>query len=108
MASHPVKQTLAACLIGILISGTVLGYENEEPGEVMITTQPILMPLTDKAMNTETKMPIRGDSKHFVKEEFGAPFNMHKAKGKPPISRWDYDGFSVYFESDTVIHSVSK
>jgi hypothetical protein len=26
--------------------------------------------------------------------------------GKPPISRWEYPGFIVYFESDHVIHSV--
>ena len=105
MASRLAKQHLTACLTGILVSGAVLGDENEE---VMISTQPALMPLTGKVMHSETQMPIRGDSKQYVQEEFGAPFNMHQAKGKPPISRWDYDGFSVYFESNTVIHSVSS
>ena len=28
------------------------------------------------------------------------------AVGKPPISRWEYPGFVVYFEHDHVIHSV--
>ena len=27
--------------------------------------------------------------------------------GKPPITRWDYDGFSVYFEHQHVIHAVA-
>jgi len=26
--------------------------------------------------------------------------------GKPPISRWEYPGFVVYFEHEHVIHSV--
>ncbi len=25
---------------------------------------------------------------------------------QPPITRWDYDAFSVYFENDHVIHAV--
>jgi len=24
----------------------------------------------------------------------------------PPITRWDYDGYSVFFENSTVLHSV--
>jgi len=28
------------------------------------------------------------------------------AVGDPPISRWEYNGFSVYFEHDLALHSV--
>jgi hypothetical protein len=27
--------------------------------------------------------------------------------GKPPITRWDYPGFSVFFEGDRVIDTVA-
>jgi hypothetical protein len=41
-----------------------------------------------------------------VSSKFGAPTAKIPAVGKPPISRWKYPGFVVYFESDYVIHSV--
>jgi hypothetical protein len=27
---------------------------------------------------------------------------------QPPITRWDYPAFSVYFEHDRVIHAVAR
>ncbi|MNP72185.1 hypothetical protein D3C76_1686850 [compost metagenome] len=39
-------------------------------------------------------------------ERFGLPDQEHPAVGKPPISRWDYREFSVYFESGQVVDSV--
>jgi hypothetical protein len=41
-----------------------------------------------------------------VASRFGKPENKVPAVGKPPISRWEYPGFVVYFENDHVIHSV--
>jgi hypothetical protein len=41
-----------------------------------------------------------------VESAFGAPTNRHAAVGDPPITRWDYPGFAVYFEYQHVIHSV--
>jgi hypothetical protein len=48
----------------------------------------------------------RGLSRMAVLERFGLPDEEHPAVGKPPISRWDYREFSVYFEADRVIDSV--
>jgi len=31
----------------------------------------------------------------------------HPTVGKPPITRWDYPSFSVFFEHDRVIHAVA-
>jgi len=36
------------------------------------------------------------------------PAERHEAVGQPPITRWDYPTFSVYFENDRVIHAVAK
>jgi len=51
-------------------------------------------------------LPARGESQGAVLERFGLADEEHPAVGRPPISRWDYRNFSVYFESDRVIDSV--
>ncbi len=50
--------------------------------------------------------PSRGMSMSEVTNKFGAPVTKVPAVGNPPISRWEYPGFVVYFERDHVIHSV--
>ena len=42
-----------------------------------------------------------------VEANFGEPRARHAAVGQPPITRWDYDGFTVYFEHNHVIHAVA-
>ena len=53
-----------------------------------------------------TDLPQRGLSAATVIQRHGDPAAQHAAVGEPPISRWDYQGFSVYFEAGTVVHSV--
>lgn len=43
-----------------------------------------------------------------VEARFGAPLNKTVPVGTPPISSWEYPDYTVYFESDRVIHSVLK
>ncbi len=52
--------------------------------------------------------PSAGMSMDGVEAQFGAPTDRRAAVGDPPITRWDYPGFVVYFEYDKVIHSVAK
>ena len=52
------------------------------------------------------KMPTHGDKQAQVIQQFGEPSKRHASVGQPPISRWDYPGFSVYFEQSTVVNSV--
>jgi hypothetical protein len=56
---------------------------------------------------TNTPQPARGALMKTVEKQFGAPANRHPTVGKPPITRWDYAGFSVFFEGDRVIDSVA-
>ena len=51
-------------------------------------------------------LPHKGESKRSVLDRFGLADQEHPAVGKPPITRWDYRTFSVYFEYDHVINSV--
>jgi hypothetical protein len=55
---------------------------------------------------TDVAMPTRGMTMDQVATKFGAPVTKVPAVGKPPISRWEYPGFVVYFEAEHVIHSV--
>jgi hypothetical protein len=50
--------------------------------------------------------PHRGSTMTQVESQYGAPTNRHAAVGTPPITRWDYPQFSVYFENDRVLHAV--
>jgi hypothetical protein len=52
--------------------------------------------------------PSRGMSMKGVEEKFGQPAVKHDAVGDPPIARWEYQNFIVYFEYQTVIHAVEK
>jgi hypothetical protein len=51
--------------------------------------------------------PKAGMSMSAVESTYGTPSERHGAVGEPPITRWDYPGFSVYFEHETVIHAVA-
>jgi hypothetical protein len=53
-----------------------------------------------------TPQPARGALMKTVEKQFGPPTTRHPTVGKPPITRWDYAGFSVFFEGDRVIDSV--
>ncbi len=54
------------------------------------------------------KGPTRGIEMNQVLEQYGEPSNRSAQIGQPPISRWVYATFKVYFENDRVIHSVSR
>lgn len=54
------------------------------------------------------QVPGRGMTMTAVEEKFGSPEAKFDEVGDPPITRWDYPQFSVYFEYQYVIHSVVK
>lgn len=43
-----------------------------------------------------------------VERVMGAPQQMLPPIGEPPITRWVYDDYTVYFEFDRMIHAVSN
>ena len=52
--------------------------------------------------------PTRGMSQTSVRSKYGSPEAVRSPVGDPPITRWEYRDFVVYFEYDKVIHSVVK
>lgn len=63
--------------------------------------------LTGTESLVDTSAPQRGMSMQRVESKWGQPVRRRAAVGQPPITRWEYEGFVVYFEFDKVIHSVS-
>ena len=55
---------------------------------------------------SDVATPKRGMTMNQVATKYGSPVTKVPAVGKPPISRWEYPGFVVYFEFEHVIHSV--
>ena len=58
--------------------------------------------------NKNINRPKKGMSQSLVVKLFGKPRTATKPIGAPPISRWQYKHFTVYFEGNYVIHSVLK
>ncbi len=52
--------------------------------------------------------PSRGMTQASVESKYGSPTSIEAAIGEPPISRWVYADFVVFFEYDRVIHAVVK
>jgi hypothetical protein len=57
---------------------------------------------------TAATRPARGISMDKVSSRWGAPLSKSAAVGQPPITRWEYGDFTVYFEYSHVIHAVPK
>lgn len=51
-------------------------------------------------------LPNNGLSMAEVERRFGEPVERRGPVGEPPITRWTYDDYSVYFEHQLVIESV--
>ena len=60
------------------------------------------------AQSAGADRPTKGQSMSQVEAAYGAPREVVPAVGQPPITRWVYDGFTVYFEDSTVLHAVIK
>ena len=96
--------SLFAALLGL--AGTALAQESRESGDVL---------LVERSQEAERSMelPRRGLGMAEVERRFGAPSRKHAPVGgnrpqHPPITRWTYPEFSVYFERSTVIDAVAN
>ena len=52
-------------------------------------------------------LPTKGASKNTVASQFGTPQGTYLPVGDPPITRWVFKDFTVYFEYDHVVHAVA-
>ncbi|MBV8062223.1 MAG: hypothetical protein JOY51_01435 [Nevskia sp.] len=73
----------------------------------------IVMPADSQAPAAAmpASVPAKGQTMGQVVKRFGEPQLKHKPAGgdapkHPPITRWDYAGFSVFFEHQHVVDTV--
>lgn len=71
-----------------------------------VTADTLLIDTVRQSVGLER--PVRGDSMAQVEAGFGAPEQVVPAVGQPPITRWVYPDFTVYFEGDRVLHAVAR
>ncbi len=91
-------RILAALLCACALTGAAVG-------------ETIVMNDQVQVRDSQLDRPKRGTTMEQVEKQFGTPATRHPAVGgssqqQPPITRWDYQGFSVFFEHDRVIDSV--
>lgn len=68
----------------------------------------LIMQGIDDARASSVERPSRGMTMKAVAAKWGEPAGKQAAVGKPPITRWDYGNFIVYFEYDHVIDAVVR
>ena len=68
--------------------------------------QEIAMDKGEKVKTPTLAMTMRGKTMDKVKQQFGAAKTELPPVGEPPITRWQYENCTVYFEHDRVITSV--
>jgi len=82
----------------VLVLGVALLVSNPLAADVLLMEGIQSAPAID--------VPRNGITMAKVRQQYGNPASEHPAVGEPPITRWDYAGYSVFFEHDLVLHSV--
>ena len=61
----------------------------------------------DEVRQSESmQLPKNGITKAVTEARFGTPVKKLQAVGEPPITRWEYATYNVFFEHDLVLFSV--
>lgn len=85
----------------LVVLACLLAPAGAAVGETLVVDDQVQM------RNSSVERPNRGATMQSVEKKFGQPAQRHATVGQPPITRWDYPGFSVFFEHDRVIHAVA-
>ena len=76
-------------------------------GMALATAHAQNLQMTGTEAASRAGVPTRGITMAQVEQRYGAPAERLAAVGRPPISRWVYPGFVVFFEGSIVIHAVA-
>jgi hypothetical protein len=92
------NKNFTGIVIGLVIGLTITALPTVKADEVAV-------PVSQQGGSSIDK-PKHSQSMQQISSRFGEPLQKFDAVGEPPITRWVYDEFTVYFEHDKVIHSV--
>jgi hypothetical protein len=73
-----------------------------------VNADTLLIDELNRSRVSAQERPKRGMSMNVVESTWGQPVAKRNAIGEPPITRWEYSSFIVYFEYSHVIHAVVK
>jgi hypothetical protein len=96
-----ITRTISAIGLSLICICAHAQSESRQSGQISI-------PVGSQSAASSIQLPAKHLSSDSVKQQFGEPVTVHPAVGTPPITRWDYPQFSVYFEYGHVIHAVKK
>jgi hypothetical protein len=77
-------------------------------GMALATAHAQNLQMTGTQAASRAGVPPRGISMAQVEQRYGVPAERLAAVGQPPITRWVYPSFVVFFEGNTVIHAVAS
>jgi len=98
---HYRRAGLAIASLLVCALSTARADTLEMPAEAQQPQAP-----TGNDTETMLELPAKGMSMSRVAARFGDPSRKLGPVGDPPITRWVYDQYTVYFEGKYVIHSV--
>jgi hypothetical protein len=85
---------------------TAISLSMATPLQAETLEMPTSTPATMEAAGYTVTLPGRGMNMTQVEEKFGPPLEKLPEVGEPPIIRWIYPNYTVYFEYQFVINSV--
>ncbi|MBT8139373.1 MAG: hypothetical protein KJP25_06380 [Gammaproteobacteria bacterium] len=76
---------------------------------LMANAESVRVPIASQGGNaSDIARPTAGMTGDRVLARFGEPLRALAPVGDPPITRWEYADFFVYFEYNHVVHAVLK
>ncbi|HKJ95468.1 MAG TPA: hypothetical protein VKA32_07560 [Gammaproteobacteria bacterium] len=89
------QRLVLACALSAVLMGTA-------------SADQLLIDKVHQEQQTASQRPKRGETMKTVRARQGQPRHIDPAVGDPPITRWEYPAFTVYFEKNRVIHTVMR
>ena len=100
------RANLAAA--ALLLTGPMALAQEAADTETTTVTKGTVLLVEKVQRDAPIATPSHGRTMQQVESGFGTPSQKVPAVGDPPISRWVYPDFTVYFEDEFVIHTVIR
>lgn len=107
--------TFSALIIGVILLPLVVNAGEWRYSGTAVSQSDSLAQGTGQGTSANYRSPATGEllprnnmTQTAVRNEFGEPQEQLPSVGEPPISRWRYPDYTVYFERDRVIIAVSN
>ncbi len=101
-----VTMTRTLLLTGLLVALPLHAEVLTLPGGPVPEQPSQMAPDYEHMPVDRSHLPRTGSSKTTVLNQYGEPISISGPVGDPPISRWVYGDFVVFFEYDHVINAV--